>query len=320
MSKHDKTNHISKVIHEFETFLKLIEPLSYSESDSIVDTMKKAAQRAKLMPSIYENSFRNCVNNLKNAVKFRLPENGSIMQDVTKDKTFSYVINNFLFQQHLPFPSIALEFNTNGTTSHGHKYRASIIYAEEVKNKNDERSIIQLTIIKHVQKVKNAPSEWSALKYIVEIDFNKVDSNTQKYSDFIRILDWDAKDTYSRTEEAILANSKHEIDVLLQFLLALSCKNVNVAQEYPPSVAANKKRAEKGHPLEYQYNTITINTNSNNSQTSKSIGHSNPNRTVSPHLRRGHIRRYENKNIWVESTVVKADQSNGLKAKQYIVK
>lgn len=319
MSKSEKTQHIGNAIHQFESYFVKTEALRYKESDGLAEVFKKAQQRAELgMLSVYEDSLSELTEKLKSAVKFRLPDHGAVMQSVTAGKTLPFIINNFLFEQHLPFQSIALEYDTSNVTAYNTKYRASIIYVEEIPRK-DKRALLRVNIIKNVKNPYSESYSWSLLKYALEVDFENVNCDTASYFDFVKVQRWDESD--STTPEETIINTQQEIEVLMQFMLALSCKNVDVAQDYPPNPKENVQRAKKGHAIRYQYNTITINSERIEQDGVKRSGQSDGSRTVSPHLRRGHIRRYENKNIWVEATVVKADKAdNNLKAKKYIVK
>lgn len=319
-TKSDKTQYIGQAIKEFEEYLRMSEQFAYKESDSMLEIMRKAKQRNELgLLTCYDEKAKELTANLQNAVKFRLPDHGALMSGVTEGKTLPFIINNFLHEQHLPFPQIALEYTTSNFTSEGVKYRASIIYVEEVL-REDKPALLRVNIMKNVKSDYAERYTWSFLKYALEIDFEKANSDTTEYFDFVKSIKWDEAD--STNPKAAIINTQNEIEVLLQFMLALSCKNVEVNQGHEPNPKENQKRKEKGHALQYRYNTVHINTT--RAAAGKAEGQANngaTGRTVSPHLRRGHIRRYENKNIWVESTVVKADKADGsLKAKQYVVK
>lgn len=320
MAKTEKSQYVAQVIRDYEKYFSSTEELRYKESDSLVEVMRKATQRSALgIFTAYEDNVIVLQDKLKSSVKFRLPENGSVMNGVTEGKTLPFIINNFLYEQHLPYPQITLEFDTNNITADNRKYRASVIYVEEIPREEGQRALLRANIVKKVKNGFDEHYSWSYLKYALEIDFAKVNSDTADYFDFVTVFKWDESDQTSPKET--IQNTRHEIEVLLQFMLALSCRNVEVKQEFAPNPKENAKRAQKGHTLKYQYNTITINTDKGGKS---DAGHGNgtgTGRTVSPHLRRGHIRRYENKNVWIESTVVKADKADdSLKAKKYVIK
>lgn len=317
--KSEKSQYVGQAIQQYENYLKMAERFKYKESDNLIQVMLKAKQRSEIgMLTTYDEKAEKLLVDLKTCVKFRLPDNGAVMSGVTEGKTLPFIINNFLYEQHLPFEKISLEYNTSNTTSDGIKYRASIIYVEEVPREG-KRALLRVNILKNLKNSYDEKYSWSFLKYALEVDFEKVNNDTAQYFDFVSVLKWDESDMTNPKET--ITNTQNEIEVLMQFMLALSCKNVEVNKGYEPNPKENKKRQEKGHVLQYRYNTIHINTAREVAKGVNQSGNGASGRTVSPHLRRGHIRRYENKNIWVESTVVKADKADSsMKAKNYVVK
>lgn len=104
-------------------------------------------------------------------------------------------------------------------------------------------------------------------------------------------------------------------NVILEFIEALSCKNVEACIHQ----AASPKNAQriKSHKLPiYETKFLTIKTSSDK----ESVGMGMKGSHASPrqHLRRGHIRRLESGNIWINSCVV-GDGSIGRIEKQYRV-
>jgi hypothetical protein len=101
---------------------------------------------------------------------------------------------------------------------------------------------------------------------------------------------------------------------VMELLEALSCRNVSTANHQDAS-QANARRIKDGKIPIYETKMLVINTQ--DTLTSKAgIGYSH----ASPrqHLRRGHIRRLESGNIWVNSCVV-GDPNKGSINKQYSV-
>lgn len=98
---------------------------------------------------------------------------------------------------------------------------------------------------------------------------------------------------------------------LMQVLCALECKNVRV--DNAPAPSRLKKALHKNLPL-ITYKVLTV----PGATTTVVEGHSGATH-ASPrtHLRRGHVRRLDSGNIWVQSTVVKG--SAGLVIKDYSV-
>lgn len=101
--------------------------------------------------------------------------------------------------------------------------------------------------------------------------------------------------------------------VLLSLLNALSCSNIEIVDFAKAPEKLNKKRASKSKPPIFTYKTLAI--SGGRSKTSHLGGsHSSPR----VHLRRGHIRRLPDKNVWVNACVV-GDKSKGIVHKDYAV-
>ena len=96
-----------------------------------------------------------------------------------------------------------------------------------------------------------------------------------------------------------------ELGAFLCFMNALQCQNVRAER-----VLSNKKNRKIKPSLPFDsYHILTINSQKGNS-TPNECGHEH--RHPREHLRRGHIRRLENKKIWVNATVVNAGIGNKL--------
>lgn len=108
------------------------------------------------------------------------------------------------------------------------------------------------------------------------------------------------------------------VKALLEFIEALSCKNIEFATiQSAPTAAESAKRAKKGKLPIYETKVLSLKTTENKSalkSTGLRAGHASPRQ----HLRRGHIRRLESGNIWVNSCIV-GDASKGVVHKSYEV-
>lgn len=101
------------------------------------------------------------------------------------------------------------------------------------------------------------------------------------------------------------------VRVVLSLLAALSCKNVKEC-EIAPDARLQQKRLRNGKAPLYTYKTLVI---GEKGQVARIGGsHSSPR----VHLRRGHIRRLPDKNVWVNACVV-GDKSKGIVHKDYAV-
>lgn len=120
-------------------------------------------------------------------------------------------------------------------------------------------------------------------------------------------------------------NGADEIPYYMKFLAqtvlelceALSCINVSHAPIEKINPAVNDRRIKAGKLPLYETHQLVIDAGrTSESRATLSVGsHASPRQ----HFRRGHIRRLENKNIWVNSCVV-GDRNNGVIAKDYAVR
>lgn len=311
------TQYATEALMEFQDGANILITLEHVPMAKKIQALKMASSMlGQTFDLTYLTNLRENCKKIEDATKFRLPFNGHLMEGVADDKSFAYVVKNFLQAQRLPFPVICLEYATDIFHNEDTPCRAVVLLAEEIE-RPDQLPLINLKVFKKVQLQEGKAFAWSNLKYEYNIDFEKITSQDADIFSFINILEWELTD--KGTHETLKSIST-ELRVFLQFLLALSCKNLEVRKSYPPSPKENKYREKKGLPLYPQYNEIVINIaqsakkQSNNATTS--LGS-----TKSPHLRRGHIRRLDDKIVWVSSAVINSDKSaSAVGVKTYKVK
>jgi hypothetical protein len=121
--------------------------------------------------------------------------------------------------------------------------------------------------------------------------------------------------TADRKKEVIEGMLKISALPVFELLEALTCRNVSAVNHQDAS-PANAKRIKAGKLPFYETKMLVIDTRSSTSGKSGDGGgsHASPRQ----HLRRGHIRRLESGNIWVNSCVV-GDPTKGSINKQYSV-
>jgi hypothetical protein len=114
----------------------------------------------------------------------------------------------------------------------------------------------------------------------------------------------------------ILCDATDEVSMLLQTGVVLNCANVTTAEIAAPKML-NQKRKAKGKTPFFSYRVLQV------SAPRKSGGKGGGGQHASPraHLRRGHIRRLEEKTIWVRPAVVNpgAGASVGVVQKEYAI-
>ncbi|RLA17455.1 MAG: hypothetical protein DRQ62_14945 [Gammaproteobacteria bacterium] len=104
------------------------------------------------------------------------------------------------------------------------------------------------------------------------------------------------------------------VGFMIRFLVAFNCSNTYI-ENNSPSIKLQKSRIKKGKLPLFEYKTLHI--NMNNTRVKKQPGagtHASP----KVHLRRGHIRKLEKEDIWVQPCVV-GSKENGIIYKDYDV-
>lgn len=120
----------------------------------------------------------------------------------------------------------------------------------------------------------------------------------------------------------ILLNTRDEVFAYIGACSLLNCANVVIepagkqpvpATNLPPSARKKLKSAPKPK-FEYKVLQISDDRQSNQAATNGHITHSTSKRT---HLRRGHIRRWKERLIWIRPSVINPDGMDGLIDKDY---
>lgn len=107
-------------------------------------------------------------------------------------------------------------------------------------------------------------------------------------------------------------DASDEVHMAIQACAVLNCANVETG-DFAPGKAANAKRVASGKSPFFTYKVLQLAAGRVATGEKGSGSHSAP-RT---HLRRGHIRRLENKVTWVRPAIVSAGSDRGTVAKDY---
>lgn len=106
-----------------------------------------------------------------------------------------------------------------------------------------------------------------------------------------------------------------EVTMAVQACSVLNCANVETV-DISPSRAANAKRAAKGKPPFFTYKVLQVSAERSLKPETSGGTHASPRM----HLRRGHLRRLEERVVWVRAAMVNAGSSAGVVAKDYTVR
>lgn len=261
-----------------------------------------------IMPQ-YAQQARDLLDNAKQAVKFVMPVNGKIF-----DSHFKGLPEKL----NLPFPKIIIEYECvaeGGIAEQVFGKKATtpankrIIYAEQ------QDKVIMVTSIVAF-RMATGGEEWQVQPYYAGL---MTDEMVQPFEEvkrppeaaignhinnvYTKFVDMGgmAKRVHGDTwEENAYVDMIDESGAVLSLIEALSCKNVGI--EKLPIRKMNKSAAKRGAIPFDEYHVLTV-TGQAKSVKENGGGH---HRSPREHLRRGHIRRLETGNIWVNSTVVNA--------------
>ena len=215
------------------------------------------------------------VEEAEKAVKFCLPDGGKIINDTELRGLDGDV------ELHLPFNLIALEF---------------LVTAEP--NPDQIRSTKRVIIAREAEAFveckaafwADATGQWIALP---EFDIPKTGYMFKEDGKLKLKI---------HTHAPIVADIQQETEVLLDFINALQCSNVEIAKE---KGRKSNKNAKGALPFD-DYHFLTI---VRSEGTTSAASGSGSHRSPREHLRRGHIRRLPTgKKVWVSATVVCAGQ------------
>lgn len=261
----------------------------------------------EVLPTDYCTEAMQVLSEAKKAVKFVLPENGRIFD--TKFKALPVSLN-------LPFPAVLLEYRCTAEGGLAEELFGRIATAPAPKRIVYAEQTDNVIIVASVVAYKNDDGDsWQVMPYYAEIlndqnitgdevirsapeglDKEKITGVYTRFSDMGGM----AKKMFAEAwEDHAYTDMFDEVSAVLSLIEALSCKNVGI--EKIPTRKMNKSALKRGAMLFDEYHILTV-----ASSTASGIGGEGTHRSPREHLRRGHIRRLESGNIWVNSTVVNA--------------
>lgn len=305
------------------------------------------------MPSTYKNILR-VAELLKQAVKFRLPDNGDLFEDGLRALPAIF---------RLPYPIIAAEFQITkeglgqgalamrGETLDRSSKRIAL--AIEINSDNYDQYSWMLSQQKYDLLTSDgavaiipvfyvdAKQHWAIPPLGIVIPSRKIDDNSALFNKTkelyggslpqgvkklpLEIHTTDLMPEYaSKLEQEsglsyVMAtaqqDSHDESRAILGLIEILSCNNVTT-ETIPAPKSLNKRRIAKGRVPMYEFKVLTLDFKDSHETTTKTSGGTHASPRV--HLRRGHIRRLPNKNVWVNAAVV-GNRKMGVVMKDYSV-
>lgn len=234
---------------------------------------------------------------LEKSIKFKLPEGGFLVS--ATDNLEDY-LKNFINELNLPYDVVALELDS--FVSGDYQNSPILIILEQ-----DVESIRAYLALK-------GGTDWQIVEKNNFPVFLKIDRDDVKSLKLCFIGEADTGHVPIDQISGLFYRSV--FGAFVSFICALSCGNT-VIEDSPiqPSKIKNSIRKSKGKLPFFTHKILTIDTQSSVKNHSSKIGSHNSPRV---HLRRGHIRRLPNKNVWVNSCVV-GDKSKGIVSKDYAI-
>lgn len=220
------------------------------------------------------------------AQKFRMPENGTIFEWDGKNSV--EVVDKYCRPFRLPYNEIALEYPLSNP-----RYDAAVTLAFTPAEGALVSGLPGTEKICFIGFRRERGGDWLV-----------VGSAALDELGLFTIADADSN-------ERALKN--HGFGVM-QLLAALSCHNVETTTAQPPA-ALNKRRAQRGKVPFYSYHVLMLAPGKAQAVGTPTGTHASPR----IHLRRGHVRRLESKNVWVNACVV-GNKALGMVTKDYSVR
>lgn len=294
--------------------------------DSLNKLENSYKNHASLEPQdVYADNFIKIMRkefDLKNIVNFRLPKNLEKISDMFSGMTFDEIIRKFIPDAKLPFPEIAIEveydlkIKEEQLETRSYKTEDLVILAKNMKigEENFIDFVINYGVVVKSTSGKKMGKLFKSLDSIIRISTNPNKSD-KEWIQLISVDESEMDDSFMDTMQNIII---HGISPLLFLMAALSCHNVEIQKDFPPSILENNKRIKKNLAPYKQLHYIVIKPTVKKGEVNAAKGSYTPKST---HVRRGHIRRYEEKgiSIWIESTIINGGVGE-VKAKEYILR
>jgi hypothetical protein len=256
---------------------------------------------------------------MRDGIKFILPNMGRTLPDgTTPEQIKQMMAEDYNF--NLPYKDLVLEFSSDTVTDAVFKDGLAfndtgmrIVHADKrIVLASDLDDFFMVAIICHIRGAR----AWSTFPFLRLKKSDLATSNTNEIVQVAWLNDAFTKKYFMRLDEetrrAMYADMFDDIGALVDFLAALSCRNVVAG-------AGHKDKAGISNgcrPFDEYKRLVLTNRGEKSDGVDNYIGERHGPRE---HLRRGHIRRLEKGNVWVNSTIVNAG-AEGKIYKEYQLK
>ena len=250
----------------------------------------------------------NCFSLLiDKAIHFAIPDGGRIFDDGLRGLEGKKL--------RLPYPTITIEWHElTQDSSDTRQVDKRVLIASEIAGDDDEIMIVVYSAYHFCD------GEWelAPVGYRFQESWDRGRPSGERgvvpFDPFpISDFEFCFESAIKRHDDGIMVG---QAGVILEFLEALACSNVTHEPIEPVDPRKNAKRIKAGKLPIYETRILTIEAGKQGQGgTGQGGSHASPRQ----HLRRGHIRRLADKNIWVNACVV-GKAETGVIDKQYHVK
>jgi hypothetical protein len=243
------------------------------------------------------------VAEIEQSVKFKMPDCGDLLgwQEMNPPRELGELIATYAQPFRLPYETIAIEYSVRNNPNGAANFDASVVVAKQIGDAISISYASRATV--NGLKVW-APGDFGCSLYADGgIGYGGLIPDAQAILDSLHT--WEAKMARIGDEMG------WEIRAVVQLVAALACRNV-AQRVIHPSSAINKKRARSGKQPFYSYRILEIGEGDQAAESGAGGSHASPR----VHLRRGHIRRLPDRNVWVNACVV-GNKAMGMVTKDY---
>lgn len=254
------------------------------------------------------------MTHLSRAQIFKLPPNGIVLSsEVRPDRPIMETMDRYDVPMRLPYGEIAIEFtHTMAGDGHGEPWSRCVCIASDMREPGIFQDVVRARFLTDDCSgdgvVITSVYFHSVMRVWVPNNYAMLVKSTK--CAYAIPLSEKAPNDFNRCA----LDLQIELQSVVMLMTALACSNVS-AVSVEPSAALNKKRARSGKSPIRVHHVLVIGGDKSARKDSAAGSHASPR----VHLRRGHIRRLESKNVWVNACVV-GDKSRGVVTKDYRVK
>lgn len=263
--------------------------------------------------------LRMLITHLSRAQIFKVPANGIVLPSELRPGTpVADLLDRYDVPLRLPYGEIAIEFSHTMDKSKaadtGEPWTRCVCVASDMRESGVLQALARAHLASHALSVSEGFVITSVyyhpeLRLWIPNNYGIV-VGVGRFLFVMPLTEFATKNDPERGAQDLAI----ELQATVMLITALACSNVSSIR-VEPSEALNKKRARNGKSPIRLHHVLVIGGDKSARKEGAAGSHASPR----VHLRRGHIRRLEGKNIWVNACVV-GDKSRGVVTKDYALR